>query len=272
MTTNKKLNMTVDKVIKSALFITVTSISLFSLVSYSANAAENILSPISDAVKSVHRPTKDLALDVDRKPAEILDFFQVTPESQVLEVFAGGGYYTELLNNIVGKDGHVTVYEDSMWYDYSKSASDKRHLGNRLKNTNTVISDMNTLQLPKDKYDTALIILGLHDIYLKSEKSLAGEKRDIKHFLKALYHSIKPGGIMGIIEHEAKTDEKPSTSAELHRLNSKFITKHMLAAGFVLEVSSDLLANANDDHTKVVWSEGLRRKTDRSVLKFRKEK
>jgi predicted methyltransferase len=44
----------------------------------------------------------------------------------------------------------------------------------------------------------------------------------------------------------------------------------MLAAGFTLEASSDPLANANDDYTQIVWAKGLRRKTDFSVLKFRK--
>ena len=82
------------------------------MVSYSANAATSISSFINDAVKNINRPTKDLTLDVDRKPPQILNFFQVTPSIQVLELFAGGGYYTELLNDIVGKDGHVTVYED----------------------------------------------------------------------------------------------------------------------------------------------------------------
>ena len=43
----------------------------------------------------------------------------------------------------------------------------------------------------------------------------------------------------------------------------------MLTAGFTLEGSSDLLANANDNYTQIVWAKGLRRKTDRSVLKLR---
>jgi predicted methyltransferase len=120
-------------------------------------------------------------LDVDFKPAQILNFFQVAPSSQVLALFVGGGYYPELLNDIVGKDGHVTAYGDSMWYDYSKSDSDKLHMGKRLKNTHTVISDMNTLKLPKEKYDTALTVLGLHDIYVEEQKSLPSNNYDMTH-------------------------------------------------------------------------------------------
>jgi predicted methyltransferase len=268
MPTKLTLNTNIDKIIKGLLFTTMVSVLAASFIT--ANAHATSIQAIDTAIKNSERPDKDLTLDVDRKPAQILGFLQVKPESQVLEVFAGPGYYTELLNNIVGKDGHVTVYEDSMWYDYSKSASDKRHVGGRLKNTTTVISDMNTLQLPKEKFDTALIILGLHDIYLESEKSLAGEKRDIKHFLSALYHSVKPGGILGVVEHEAKAGEQPNVSAELHRLDSKLITRLMVDAGFTFEASSNALTNKMDDHTQVVWTEGLRRKTDRSILRFRK--
>jgi len=272
MTTKLTINTSIDKIIKGLLFTTMTSVLASSFFTSNAHAksALTIEKAIGQAITNSSRPIKDLALDVDRKPAQVLSFFQVKPDSQILEVFAGPGYYTELLNDIVGPKGQVTVYEDSIWYNYSKSASDKRHEGNRLENTKTVISDMNTLQLPKEKYDTALIVLGLHDIFLQSEKSLADEEREVGHFLRAIYHSIKANGIIGVVEHEATMDEQPSVSAELHRLSSKVITNLMIDAGFIFEASSNVLINASDDHTQVVWADGLRRKTDRSVLRFRK--
>jgi len=272
MTTKLTIDTSIDKIIKGLLFTTMTSVlaSSFFTSNTHAKSALTIEKAIDQAITNSSRPIKDLALDVDRKPAQVLSFFQVKPDSQILEVFAGPGYYTELLNDIVGSKGQVTVYEDSIWYNYSKSASDKRHEGNRLENTKTVISDMNTLQLPKEKYDTALIVLGLHDIFLQSEKSLADEEREVGHFLRAIYHSIKANGIIGVVEHEATMDEQPSVSAELHRLSSKVITNLMIDAGFIFEASSNVLINASDDHTQVVWADGLRRKTDRSVLRFRK--
>lgn len=235
-----------------------------------AMALDQAALAISHAVEQTSRPVKDLTLDVDRKPEKILNFFQVKPATQILEVFAGPGYYTELLNDIVGDKGRVTVYEHSTWYDYSKSASDKRHQGKRLKNTKTLISDMNTLKLPENKYDTALIILGLHDIYLESEKSLSGDKLNDKHFYKALYNALKPNGVMGIVEHQALAMQQPGQSAGLHRLNSTYIKQVMTQAGFTFEASADILQNENDKHDQPPWAEGLRRKTDRSILRFRK--
>ena len=236
----------------------------------SVNDTSKAAMAIDAAVANKNRPKADLLLDTDRKPARVLNFFQVTPGSQVLDVFGGGGYYGELLNEIVGEEGGVTMYTHSNWYHYSKGQSDKRLQGKRLKQTRLLISDINTLELPAAKYDTALVILGLHDLYLESEKSLAGEKLDVSHFLKAIYKSVKPGGVLGIIEHEARAEQLPQQSAQLHRLNSAFIKELMLAAGFVFEADSSLLRNEKDDLTQGVFSSELRRKTDRSMMRFRK--
>ena len=56
--------------------------------------------------------------------------------------------------------------------------------------------------------------------------------------------------MIGIIEHQGKKDQQPEQTAQLHRLNSDFIQQIMLTAGFVLEETSDLLRNENDDLTQ----------------------
>ena len=44
----------------------------------------------------------------------------------------------------------------------------------------------------------------------------------------------------------------------------------MTAAGFELEVDSDLLAHPEDDRTEMVFTEGLRGLTDRALFVFKK--
>jgi len=102
---------------------------------------------------------------------------------------------------------------------------------------------------------------------MRSEKEVL---LDSAAFLSSLYRGIKPGGMVGVIEHEASIDTAPENSAELHRLNSPFIKQIMQQAGFIFEQQTNILKNSNDDYNKVVWSKGLRRHTDRSVLRFRK--
>ncbi|MEX0300110.1 MAG: hypothetical protein AB3N28_13645, partial [Kordiimonas sp.] len=152
--------------------------------------------PIHDALQHPARPSQDLRLDHVRKPAEVLTFFEVKPGMKVLDVFAGPGYYTEILNHLVGSEGKVTMFNHKPWEAYSKAGSDARVKGNRLKNAKTMFEDINTVEFLSNHYDASLIILGLHDLYHRSEKSVSGDELDTAYFLKALYNGMKPGGVV----------------------------------------------------------------------------
>ena len=65
---------------------------------------------IESAVNGDKRPVADLMKDNNRKPKEILSFFNVTPETVVLDVLAGSGYYSELLSAVVGPKGKVIIH------------------------------------------------------------------------------------------------------------------------------------------------------------------
>jgi predicted methyltransferase len=225
---------------------------------------------IEQALSNSMRSEKEVELDTLRKPAEVLEFFQIKKGMKVIDVFAGEGYYTEILSHLVGPSGSVAMHNHSVWEAYSKKGSDERVKDNRLPNVYQVMQDLNNTQLKSSYYDAATIILGMHDMFLVSQKSESGDKIDSAAFLSSLYKAMKPGGMVGIIEHEANMDTIPKDSAELHRLNSHFIKKIMLKAGFVFEKQSNILKNMNDDYNKIVWSKGLRRHTDRAVLRFRK--
>ena len=236
-----------------------------------ANGTEMNVSPqtpIIAALENPHRPAADKVLDGQRKPAEVLSFFNIKPGMKVLEVFPGPGYYSEILNDLVGEGGQVTLYSHTNWYFYSKKQSDKRHQGKRLKRTKMIISDLNTLKLPEAEYDAATIILGLHDLFLTSEKSVSGENIDTAYFLRALYNGLKPGGTLGVVEHNIPAGISAEKSAELHRLSREFVRSVMEKAGFVLESESDILRNDKDDYTKHVFEKETRRKTDRLVMRF----
>lgn len=235
-----------------------------------ARAAETNTA-IEAALQHPARPSQDLKLDQVRKPAEVLEFFQIEPGMRVLDVFAGPGYYTEILSRLVGGEGSVTMYNHAPWEAYSKAGSDARVEGGRLDNVTTQFEDINTLKLPADHYDASVIILGLHDLYHRSEKSVSGDELNTSYFLRALYAGMKPGGIVGVIEHEAKPGSDPyKTADELERLGSDHVLSIMTEAGFILEAQSSILRNNFDDYSKGVFDPAIRRKTDRAVMRFRK--
>ena len=64
---------------------------------------------IQDAIEHPARSDADRELDDGRKPAEVIAFFKIEPSMKVIDIFGGGGYYTELISYIVGETGSVTL-------------------------------------------------------------------------------------------------------------------------------------------------------------------
>ena len=69
--------------------------------------ADQIPPADKNAVASPDRPAEDVKLDAGRKPDQMLAFFGIAPGMQVADLFAGGGYTTELLSRAVGPTGKV---------------------------------------------------------------------------------------------------------------------------------------------------------------------
>src|SRR5579863_7676849 len=73
--------------------------------------ASQIPQSITDAINAPDRPAADKALDAGRKPDQIMAFYGIKPGMKVADIFAGGGYMTELFSRIVGPNG--TVYSQN---------------------------------------------------------------------------------------------------------------------------------------------------------------
>ena len=90
-------------------------------------------------------------------------------------------------------------------------------------------------------------------------------------WLKTVYAAMKPGGIVGVIDHVAKPGgDTRETVEKLHRIDPAVVKADFERAGFVLDGSSDMLRNPADDHRCCVFDPKIRGKTDRFVYRFRK--
>ena len=90
-------------------------------------------------------------------------------------------------------------------------------------------------------------------------------------WLKRLYDAMKPGAVIGIIDHVAASGgDTRQVVDKLHRIDPAIVKADFEKAGFVLEESSDLLRNPADDHSLLVFDEKIRGKTDRFMYRFRK--
>jgi predicted methyltransferase len=87
---------------------------------------------------------------------------------------------------------------------------------------------------------------------------------------KAVFASLKPGGVFVIVDHVAETGSGLRDTDTLHRIDPAVVKTQVAAAGFVFEGESDVLRNPADDHKRVVFDKSIRGHTDQFVFKFRK--
>ena len=152
---------------------------------------------IQAAVADAARSETDIARDVQRKPAEILDFFGIAPGMTVLEVFAGGGYYTQILDGVVGVNGKVLAHNNDAYLQYVGAQFQTRFEDNGLPNSEPVIGEANELTFETDSLDAAVMILAYHD-FLFGDDSFGWPDVDESAFISTLCDAIRPGGVLAI--------------------------------------------------------------------------
>lgn len=222
---------------------------------------------IERAVANGDRPEADTARDANRKPAEVLEFFGIEPGMKVLDIFAGGGYYSEILSHAVGTDGSVTLYNNGGWDGFVGSGVTDRLAGNRLPNVESVVAETDATDFMANTYDAAVFVLGFHDLYYAAQGWPA---IDADSFMSAIYDSIKPGGVIGIVDHAATLGVSVEVANTLHRIDPLVIHHDLGQAGFIFEGESDVLRNSADDRIIAMSDPAIRGKTDRVVYLFRK--
>ena len=106
--------------------------------------------------------------------------------------------------------------------------------------------------LPKDYADLVILNDNYHDTYWQNEK-LKIPQMDPNAFLKAVYASMKPGGVIGVIDHVASPNSDTRATVEkYHRIDPEVVKADFKRAGFVFVGSSDILRNPADDHSAEV--------------------
>lgn len=220
---------------------------------------------LAASLASESRAEADRARDAGRKPAEVIAVLGIKPGMSVLDVMAGGGWYTEVLSIAVGPDGHVTSHNTPASLQRREGANEKalseRLADDRLPNVSRLNKDTQTLTADNGPFDVAITALNLHDIYNRG-----GEDAAIA-MMAAVLATLKPGGVFGVIDHEGI---EGNDNVALHRMVKADAIHVAEAAGFIVDTDSDVLQSDIDDMTQHMRSDGIRGYTNRFVLKLRK--
>lgn len=223
------------------------------------------MAPMSPMLDSNGRAKKDQDRDAGRKPLEVLEFLGVKPGMVVIDLIAAGGYYTEVLSLVVGPSGKVYAQNPPVMLEMRDGAADKemtaRLANNRLGNVMRLDKDINEAGLEANSLDVAITALNFHDIMNREggDKLAMGTLRLLKKLLK-------PGGVLGIVDHNGNTEYD---NTKLHRLDVEMALPIIYGAGFQVEQSA-ILRNPDDDLSLRVFEPSVRGHTDRLAFKLTK--
>ncbi|NLG75683.1 MAG: class I SAM-dependent methyltransferase [Xanthomonadaceae bacterium] len=224
--------------------------------------------PIEAALSHAERLAGDAAEDEWRKPAEVLRLLDARPGMKVIDYFAGGGYYTELLSRIVGPQGQVIAYNNPPYQKFAGEKPEERYGDERLPNVAQLTIAPEDLPLEPESLDAALFVNSYHDLHWRS-KDGSWPDTDPEGALAKLAEAMKPGATVVVVDHVAQAESDPAVSVDaLHRIDPDVIKRDFAAAGFELVTESTALRNSEDDHTLLVFDPKIRHQTDRVILKF----
>ncbi|MGH8251092.1 MAG: class I SAM-dependent methyltransferase [Steroidobacteraceae bacterium] len=224
---------------------------------------------IAAAIAASQRSEKDRERDAKDKPAELLTFAGIHPGMAVADIFGGGGYWTELMARSVGKDGRVTLVNNSPYVEFAKDDLKTRFVEGRLINARPRTVESCDLKLGKSAYDLVLIFMSYHDLYYVDEAG-GWPAIDAAQFLGQLHAALKPGGILLIVDHAAAAGTGKTKAGDLHRIEESFAQADIEGHGFRLEKTWDGYRHSDDDKSKQVFDPAVRGKTDRFTHLYRK--
>lgn len=221
----------------------------------------------ASAVAAPDRPADAVALDSSRKPAEVLQWLGIRRGMDVADLISGTGYWAEIMAHVVGAEGSVTAYEPDQFYNDEKGRALWAGIAARTPGVTLARYPFEAFAPPAARYDAAIINLSYHDLYWESAQYKI-PRTDPDAWTRALFAAMRPGGVVGVIDHVGTAGDTRAIVEKLHRINPAVVRADFERAGFRLAATSDLLANPADDHTRLVFDPAIRGRTDRFMMKF----
>ena len=230
-------------------------------------ASASSAATVQEALAADDRLAADIERDGREHPEEVLALLQIGPGSRVADIFAGAGYYSELIGRVVTPGGEVLMHNNAPYMEFAAKGIADRFEGREVVGVVRHDREPDNLDLGTDTLDAAIIIMSYHDLFY-SDKSWPAIDAD--DFISQIANALKSGGRFLIVDHVAAANSGSSAAQELHRIDPVFARRQIESRGLRYVTSSDSLRNATDDHTKFVFDPEIRGKTDRFLLVFEK--
>lgn len=232
------------------------SLALFFAAGIAGTAAPPDTAAQLDAILAAdHRSPANRARDVYRHPKETLLFFGIAADSRVAELWPEPGWYTEIIAPLVRARGkyyaalqppdpgsrHISAARQA----FLEKLAGRPDLYDRV--GLTTLAPPGTDIAPAGSLDLVVSFRNLHDWMAEGWAAQA---------IAAAYRALKPGGVLGIVEHRGNAAQVQDPQARSGYVNQDYAERLIEAAGFELLERSEINANPRDrkDYPQGVWT------------------
>ena len=222
--------------------------------------AETSSMTLTQAVAHEDRTPAYVARDKYRHPVETLAFFEVEPTMTVVEIWPGGGYYSEILAPYLAEEGtfYAAHFPENTTSDYYRRSLDKykERVANepvfgRVNLTEFAPNtDLSSDIAPPNSADRVLTFRNLHNWYMN------GGEESVLNAFRQFHQALVPDGILGVVDHRLPADADDAAMAESGYIKQAWVIDIAERAGFEFVESSEINANPKDtaDHPNGVWN------------------
>jgi len=203
---------------------------------------------IKTAVEGPARKDSNRVRDKYRNPAETLSFFQIEPGQTVVEFYPGGGWYTEILSPLLAGNGEYVALVPAQ--NVEKFRTFAKENAGRIGTVQVEQIDPATgaSSLKPGSADRILTFRNMHN--------LVEDPASAQRMLAAFHAALKPGGILGVVDHRLPEDADPARDGKSGYMKRSTMVQLAEAAGFTLVGESEVNANPKDtaDYPGGVWT------------------
>jgi predicted methyltransferase len=240
---------------KAVLAVIWASAALALLASVAA-PAQSVDPALKSLIDGPQRSEKNRARDIYRHPAEALSFFGIKPDSVVVEIWPGaGGYWTEILAPYLKAKGRYIAANPEAEGASEEARKDNAGFAAKIAADPADYDKVETSEFASDRHpiappgsaDFVLTFRNLHNWMAHGETAAV---------FKTLYAALKPGGVLGIVDHRGRDDQPQDPLAKSGYVRQDIAIGFAEAAGFKFVASSEANANPRDtkDYSVGVWA------------------
>jgi len=236
------------------LWILATAMLAGALLATPASAHDH--DALEKAIAGEHRAAADSARDTARHPRQTLEFFGFDPALTIIEIFPGGGWYTDILAPAVRGHGKLVAahfpadstseYMQRVRGEFLAKLAAEPGVYDQVEIIGYAPGTENALGAPASA-DLVVTFRNLHSFYRQD---------NLEKFLGDAFAVLKSGGVLGVVAHRAPAGADPAAAKDSGYLPEAWVIGQIESAGFKLDASADINANPRDtaDHPGGVWA------------------